>query len=80
MGILIQIIEDAFIQVLNWGFLNTPYISKHIIINILMGIANCKSVNPKAAKASILVTKYPKRQIFPRKNNSNVYFPMLKIA
>lgn len=43
--------------------------SKQRITNKLIGIANCNNVNPEAAKASFLVIIYPKRQIFPRKND-----------
>jgi len=45
-----------------------------------MGIANCKSVNPELAKESFLDMIYPKRQIFPKINDSQKKnFPTLRI-
>jgi len=47
----------------------------------LTGAANNNSTNPYEAKASILVTKYPKRQIFPNiKESQKDIFPTVIIS
>ena len=49
--------------------------------NKFTGAANSSSINPYEAKASTLVIKYPKRHIFPNKNdNQKNDFPMLMIS